>query len=112
MAHRAALARDGSVMGVAIGYLAGTIAVGGVPLVVVWRTDRQPWTALVARLLVGVAVAAGIVVAARTSDLSYWYEPLLIVAFPAFWSALSHRDLRAALTLARGSRSADVPPGV
>ncbi len=108
----AVLARDHGVMGIAIGYLCGTVVVGGVPLAVVWRTDRQPWAALVARLLVGVAVAAALVVVERVSDLSYWYEPLLVLAFLAFWWTLGRHDVRAALAVVRRTRSGDVPPAV
>jgi hypothetical protein len=106
----AVLARDHGVMGIAIGYLAGTVVVGGVPLLVVWRIDRQPWAALVGRLLVGVGVAAALVVVERASGLSPWLEPVVVVGFVAFWLALGHRDLRAALTLARPARRVDVPP--
>jgi putative peptidoglycan lipid II flippase len=95
------LARDHGVMGIAIGYLAGTVVVGGVPLVTVWRADRQPWAPLVVRLVLGATVAAALVVVERTTGLSYWWEPLLVVGYLAFWWLLGHRDVRAALTLAR-----------
>jgi O-antigen/teichoic acid export membrane protein len=105
------LARDHGVMGVAIGYLAGTVVVGGAPLVVVWRTDRQPWALLVLRLLLGVAAASALVVLSRTSGLSYWYEPLLVVGFLAFWWLLGRRDVLAAVAFVRRPHAAgDVPP--
>jgi hypothetical protein len=100
-------------MGIAIGYLAGTLVVGGAPLVVVWRRDRQPWALLVVRLLVGVGVAAGLVVLERAAGFSHWYEPLLVVGFLAFWWLLGYRDLRAALQLVRRPHAGvDVPPPV
>jgi putative peptidoglycan lipid II flippase len=109
----AVLGRDHGVMGVAIGYLAGTVVVGGAPLVVVWRTDRQPWALLVLRLLLGVGVAGALVVLERTTGLSYWYEPLLVMGFLAFWWLLGRRDVRAALALVRRTPAvADVPPPV
>jgi O-antigen/teichoic acid export membrane protein len=109
----AVLARDHGVMGIAIGYLAGTVVVGGAPLVTVWRTDRQPWTLLVLRLMVGVGVASVLVVLERATGLSYWYEPLLVVGFLTFWWVLGHRDVRAAVQLLRRTQpAADVPPPV
>jgi putative peptidoglycan lipid II flippase len=109
----AALARSAGVMGIAIGYLAGTLVVGGAPLVVVWRRDRQPWALLVLRLLVGVGVASGLVVLERVAGFSYWYEPLLVAGFLVFWWLLGYRDLRAALQLVRRPHAAaDVPPPV
>ena len=109
----AVLARDQGVMGVAIGYLAGTLVVGGAPLIVVWRRDRQPCGLLLLRLLLGVAVAAALLVVERTTGLSYWYEPALVVGFVAFWWLLGYRDVRTALLLVRRPHaSADVPPPV
>jgi putative peptidoglycan lipid II flippase len=109
----AVLARDQGVMGVAIGYLAGTLVVGGAPLIVVWRRDRQPWGLLLLRLLLGVAVAAALLVVERTTGLSYWYEPALVVGFVAFWWLLGYRDVRTALLLVRRPHaSVDVPPPV
>jgi hypothetical protein len=67
----------------------------------------------VARLLVGVGVAAALVVVERATGLSYWYEPLLLVGFLAFWWLLGYRDVRAALALVRRPHApADVPPPV
>jgi O-antigen/teichoic acid export membrane protein len=108
----AALARDHGVMGIAIGYLAGTVVVGGVPLVTVWRMDRQPWATLVGRLLLGVAVAAALLVVERTTGLSYRWEPLFVLGFLAFWLLLAHRDVRAALMVVRPRRPVEVPPAV
>jgi putative peptidoglycan lipid II flippase len=109
----AVLARSEGVMGIAIGYLAGTLVVGGAPLVVVWRRDRQPWALLVVRLLVGVGVASGLVVLERVAGFSHWYEPLLVAGFLVFWWGLGYRDLRAALQLVRRPHAAaDVPPPV
>ncbi|HET8615685.1 MAG TPA: hypothetical protein VFL94_09190 [Actinomycetales bacterium] len=106
----ALVAPTAGVMGVAVGYLAGTVVVGGVPLVVVWRTDRQAWAPLVVRLLVGVAVASTLVVVEQATRLPVWYEPALVVGFVAVWWALSHRDVRAVLAVVRGGRAAGAPP--
>lgn len=89
------------VRGIAVGYLCGTVLIGGIPIVVVWVTDRQRWGWLMTRLACGVAAAAVLVWAQRALDISHWLDPAAVAVFLAFWWVLSHRDLRAALGVIR-----------
>ena len=76
-------------------------------------SDLRTRGLLLLRLLLGVAVAAALLAVERTTGLSYWYEPLLVVGFIAFWWLLGYRDVRTALLLVRRPQAAaDVPPPV
>lgn len=96
--------------GVAIGYLCGTVTIAGIPVGVVWRIDRHRWTPLFGRVVVGVAVAAGIIVAEHVAHLSVLFEPLLAIGFLLVWWAMNRADVArlpipAALRRGRGGRA-------
>lgn len=80
-------------IGVAVGYLAGTFVIAAVPVVVVWRTGRQRWGGLYAR----VALALGLLVtlhgAQERLDLSVWLDPVAAVAFVILWAGLNRREV-------------------
>ncbi|BBF98927.1 MULTISPECIES: lipopolysaccharide biosynthesis protein [Pseudonocardia] len=79
-------------IGVAAGYLAGTLVIAGVPVAVVWRTCRQRWGGLYAR----VALALGLLVLLHEMqerfDLTLWLDPVAAVGFVAVWLVLNRAD--------------------
>ena len=85
--------RDG-VMGVAVGYLLGSLVNGLVPLVVEWRTGGHNWTGLAVRLGAGILVIASAFTLQRAFDLPWVTDPLVALGFCLVWWALSRRDLR------------------
>jgi len=80
-------------IGVAAGYLAGTFVIAAIPVAVVWRTGRQRWGGLYAR----VALALGLLVmlhgAQEQFDLSVWLDPVAAVAFVILWAGLNRREV-------------------
>ncbi|MDQ3788403.1 MAG: hypothetical protein M3422_14320, partial [Actinomycetota bacterium] len=92
-----ALVSDMSVLGIAVGYLAGMLITGLVPIVVVWRRDAQPWGRSSLRVLAGAAIAAGAIVLRNTLGLVGWLDLLLVAIFAVGWLALFGQDIRALL---------------
>lgn len=86
-----------SVLGIAVGYLAGMLITGLVPIAVVWRRDAQPWARSSLRVLAGAAVAAGAVVLRNSWGPVGWPDLLLVVGFAIGWLALLGQDIRALL---------------
>lgn len=56
----AVLAPGEGVRGVAMGYLIGTVVGTAVPVVLVWRQDRQRWAGLMLRAAAGIALLLGL----------------------------------------------------
>jgi putative peptidoglycan lipid II flippase len=82
------------VLGVAIGFLVGSLVNGLVPLVVEWRVGRHAWAGLLLRLVVGIAaVTAGLAVQ-RLLRLPPASDPVVAAVFCLLWWALSRRDLQ------------------
>ncbi|HVV21783.1 MAG TPA: lipid II flippase MurJ, partial [Pseudonocardiaceae bacterium] len=79
--------------GVAIGYLCGTTVIAGIPIGVVWRTDRHRWSPLFGRILVGLAVGTALVVAERSLHLPVLVDLACAVVFLAVWWALNRSDV-------------------
>ncbi len=79
--------------GVALGYLCGTVTIAAIPIAIVWRIDGHKWSLLFGRVAVGVAIAAGIIVAEHVAHLSALYEPLLAIGFLLVWWALNRADV-------------------
>ncbi|HEX3648244.1 MAG TPA: hypothetical protein VHV49_07440, partial [Pseudonocardiaceae bacterium] len=71
--------------GVALGYLCGTVVISGIPLAVVWRQDRHRWGLLFVKVLLGVAIAGGLVAVERLAHLSVLLDPAFGVGFLAVW---------------------------
>jgi O-antigen/teichoic acid export membrane protein len=86
-----------SVLGIAVGYLAGMLLTGLVPIAVVWRRDRQRWAPSALRVLTGAALAAGMVVLRNLWGPVGWPDLLLTAVFALGWLALMGRDARALL---------------
>lgn len=97
------------IMGVAIGYLCGTLTIAGVPFVAVWRRDAQRLGALVGRLLTGVGLIVALVVVQRTLATNRWTDPAFAAVFVLCWSALMHHDVAMALRLLLRRRRAQRP---
>lgn len=99
------LAPSGGVYAIAVGYLVATLVVAAVPFTAAWRLDRQRWSGLMTRFLLG-SLAAGLLV---------WWEQqqhagplqqaLLAGAFGVAWVAVSRHDLRLTVRAARRQSS-------
>jgi O-antigen/teichoic acid export membrane protein len=89
------LVSDMSVSAIAIGYLAGMLITGLIPIGVVWVRDRQRWTPTAFRVLAGVILAAGAVVLRNAWGPVGWHDLLLVVLFVTGWFALLSQDARA-----------------
>lgn len=92
-----ALVSGMSVLGIAIGYLAGMVLTGLVPIAVVWRRDRQHWGPSALRVLTGAAVAAGLVVLRDRWGPVGWHDLLFVVVFAVVWLAMLGSDTRVLL---------------
>jgi O-antigen/teichoic acid export membrane protein len=79
--------------GIALGYLAGTVCIAAVPLVVVWRTDQHHWGPLFGRVALGLVLLGALVAAQHLLGLSLWLDPLVAAVFLLAWTALERRDL-------------------
>jgi putative peptidoglycan lipid II flippase len=87
------LARQMGLSGVALGYLCGSVVIAGIPVVVVWRTDRHRWSPVFLRVLVGLVVGAALVVAEHTLHLPLLVDLACAVVFLAIWWALNRSDV-------------------
>lgn len=81
-------------LGVAIGYLCGTVILGGIPIAVAWRRDRQEWVGLAVKTVGGVSLMVFMLWLERAVGLDYWLEPAFSLAFLVVWLVLVHRDAR------------------
>jgi putative peptidoglycan lipid II flippase len=90
------LAPEYGILGVALGYLAGTVTIATIPIAVVWRTDEHHWRGPALRLVAGLGVLGVIVATQRQLGLSTWTDPLFVAAFCLLWWTMSWRDLRLA----------------
>lgn len=82
------------VLGVAIGFLVGSLVNGLVPLIVEWRVGRHAWSTLALRLAAGVVVIAVGFTLQRALRLPPVTDPLVALAFCLVWWGISKRDLR------------------
>lgn len=108
------LAPSHGMLGVAIGYLCGTVVIAAVPVAVVWRRDSHHWSGLGVRLGVGILLAVTLVVIERTNNTSFLLDPLFAFGFWCGWLAIVPRDTRGALALihrpGRGRRPHEPSP--
>jgi len=100
----ALLAPRWGTLGVAIGYLGGTILIAAIPIVIVWRRDGHRWKGLAFRLAAGLAALVSLLALERTVSPSPWLEPVIALAFIAGWLMLMRNDVRAVLALAQRHR--------
>ncbi|MGG5257962.1 lipopolysaccharide biosynthesis protein [Phycicoccus avicenniae] len=82
-----------SAVDVAVGFLAGSVVSGAVPLLAEWRVGRHRWGWVVLRLPLAVLLVVGAVVGQRALGLPVWAEPLTALLFVAVWWVLCRRDL-------------------
>ncbi len=80
-------------LGVALGYLVGTVCIASVPLVAVWRADAHRWHPLLLRLAAGLVLMGALAAAQRAFDVSLWLDPVVAALFTAVWWFLSRHDL-------------------
>lgn len=92
-------AREFGVVGVAIGYLAGTLSTSGIAVGAAWRRGHHRWGWLLARLGGGVAVLAGLVVLEGVLNLNQSLDALLAIGFCIVWFVMSGEDVRRAAAL-------------
>ncbi|WP_043496696.1 lipopolysaccharide biosynthesis protein [Georgenia sp. SUBG003] len=85
------------IVGVAVGCLAGSVMTAALPLLLVWRTERQQWTGLAVLTVSGVAlIAVCATVSAQLESLGW--SVCLAMVFLAAWAALDWRDWKPLLT--------------
>lgn len=95
----ALFAARGGETGVALGYLAGTLVISGLPIALVWRRDEHHWGGLAARLAVGVGVALGIILARDALNLGPWLDLLWAAVFVLVWLVVVRREAKVVLRL-------------
>lgn len=81
------------IMGVAVGYLCGTVLIAAVPVGVVWRVDSHRWALLFGKVTVGLAAVGALVAAQRTTGLPILLDPVLGLAFLAIWLLFNRSDV-------------------
>lgn len=79
--------------GVAIGYLCGTVCISVVPVTWVWRKDGHRWGLVYAKVALGVALAAGMVVVQHVAALPLVFDPVFMVGFLAVWWLVNRADV-------------------
>ena len=79
--------------GVAIGYLCGTVSMAVVPVVLVWRGDGHRWGLVFGKVLLGVVIAAAMVVVQHVAALPLVFDPVFAVAFLAVWWLINRADV-------------------
>ncbi|HKN98831.1 MAG TPA: hypothetical protein VJX10_17050 [Pseudonocardiaceae bacterium] len=75
--------------GVALGYVCGTVVMSGIPMAVVWRQDHHRWSLMIGKVLLGLAVAGGMVAVEHIADLPLLLDPAFAAVFLALWWALN-----------------------
>lgn len=99
----AALTQQGSVIGIATGYLCGMIVIGVVPFALVWRRDHQRWGMFTIRILVGALCAVVLLLIQSTWLSPGWADLLITGSFSVGWLVLFRSDFAAVV---RGSARA------
>jgi putative peptidoglycan lipid II flippase len=79
--------------GVAIGYLCGTVSISVTPIALVWRKDGHRWGLVFTKVLLGVAIAAGMVVVQHVAALPLLLDPVFAIGFLAIWWLLNRADV-------------------
>ena len=83
--------------GVALGYLAGALVVGLLPLGIVWRRDQHAWGDLAARLVLWGVLAGGCRLLAQRAGDGALVQLALAAGFAAVWALVCRRELRVLL---------------
>ncbi|MDO5079780.1 lipopolysaccharide biosynthesis protein [Buchananella hordeovulneris] len=80
------------ITGVAWSYLLGSSAIAIANIAVVWRRQRQNWTAMYVRLALTVAAIAAAVLAVQTWR-GTWVVPGALAGFLTAWGLIEHRAI-------------------
>lgn len=88
-----ALVPDHGILGVALGYLAGSVVAALIPIVVEWRVGGHSWHLLLLRIAVGVGGIVALFYLERTLNLPVPVQPLIALVFVVLWAVISRRDL-------------------
>ena len=94
--------------GVALGYLCGTVVIATIPVSTVWRRDGHRWGLVYGKVLLGVLLAGGLVVAEHVWRLPLLLDPVFALGFLVVWWALNRTEvarLPIPRPLRRGRRS-------
>ena len=90
--------------GVALGYLAGTLVIAGLPVAVVWHRDGQEWSRLLSKLACGVCIVVGMLAAQRQLPLGPWLDTAWALVFLLAWLTIVRREARVVMRLLRPLR--------
>lgn len=83
-----ALARSYGGVGVAIGYLLGSLAIMVIPIALLWRRDGHQWSALAWRTTGALAIVLSLLAAEYTIQASPWWQLLYSAIFAVAWTAI------------------------
>ena len=81
------------IVGVALGYLVGTLVLVSIPVAIVWRRDGHHWATLFLKVFMALGLAGGLVVVQLVADLPLVTEPFAAAAFFTGWVLLNRHDL-------------------
>ena len=95
----AALAPRFGIIGVAIGYLIGTIFTSAIPVAIVWRTDHHNWTGLAAKLAFAVAMICVGLAASYSIHGGILRDGIITVSFVLIWTFVMREE--SAITIRR-----------
>jgi putative peptidoglycan lipid II flippase len=79
--------------GVALGYLCGSVVIAIIPVTVVWRRDGHRWGFVYGKVLLGVLLAGGLVVAEHVWRLPLLLDPVFALGFLAVWWVLNRAEV-------------------
>ncbi|MFQ6172015.1 lipopolysaccharide biosynthesis protein [Oryzobacter sp. R7] len=100
----ALLAPSLGILGVALGYLCGTVVIAAVPVAVTWRQDGHAWGPVFARVLAGLVLVAAVIAVEYATGVSPWVDPLFVLGFLGAWWLVCRRDAADVLALLPWSR--------
>jgi putative peptidoglycan lipid II flippase len=92
-------------MGVALGYLCGTVFIATIPVVITWRSGGHRWGGLFTRVAAALGVVGLLLWLQRGAGLSPWTDPVAALVFLAVWLAMSRADLQLLPLRRRGRRT-------
>nr|WP_240895374.1 lipid II flippase MurJ [Kineococcus siccus] len=94
----ALLTRPFGIEGIAVAYLLGALVTVALPWAWTWRAQRQRWTGLTVRVVLGLAaLGAALAVQAALPAGAWWGTAAPAAVLVAGWAAVSARDVRALL---------------
>jgi hypothetical protein len=88
-------------LGVATGYLIGTLLIGGIPVGLVWRSDAHGWASLFGRLGLGLAIMILLAIGSRRFAVNYTVDCTAAAAFLCLWILLMRPEVKLLVHLIR-----------